>query len=118
MYVSVTRDVEGSGMESIHVDDILFLETSQSRIVVHTKDGVYYVPNTLERWMRAFDSVGQQFEMVDRCSIANLKRVTRLDPVWCRLYFDDGSSEGAKPCNVARRHYRKVAKKIEEMRKA
>ncbi|EXX86021.1 hypothetical protein BG53_14855 [Paenibacillus darwinianus] len=118
MYVSVTRSVEGIGMESIHVDDILFLETSQSRILVHTKDGVYYVPNTLERWMRAFGSIGQQFEMVDRCSIANLNRVRRIDPVWCRLYFDDNPSEGAKPCNVARSHYRKVANKIEEIRKA
>ncbi|MBJ6363329.1 LytTR family DNA-binding domain-containing protein [Paenibacillus sp. GCM10012307] len=116
MYLAVTKEKEGHGLENIHIDDILFLETLQNRILVHTTDSVYYVANTLERWRNAFQTMGRHFELVDRSYIANLSKVKRLDPKWSKLYFHDDPSITGKPCNVARSNYRIIAKKIKDLK--
>ncbi|WP_028561481.1 LytTR family DNA-binding domain-containing protein [Paenibacillus pinihumi] len=116
MYLAVTKEKEGHGLENIHIDEVLFLETLQNRILVHTTDSVYYVANTLERWLNAFQAKGQYFELVDRSYIADLSKVKRLDPTWCRLYFHDDPSVSGKPCNVARSNYRIIAKKIKDLK--
>jgi len=116
LYVAASRDLEGRGLENIRVGDILFLEMVQNRILVHTSDSVYYLPNSLERWLRAFQTAGLTFELVDRPCIANLSNVKRMDPTWYRLYFNEKPQPGEKPCNVARSNYRIIAKKIRELK--
>ncbi|MBD2845720.1 LytTR family transcriptional regulator DNA-binding domain-containing protein [Paenibacillus sp. IB182496] len=114
MYISATRDKEGGGLESIPIERVLFLETSQNRILVHTSDAVYYVANTLERWLHALRSAGQPFEQVDRCCVADLSKVKELDAKWSRIYFSEGPLAGNKPCNVARSNFRMIAKKVNQ----
>jgi DNA-binding LytR/AlgR family response regulator len=115
MFISVTADKEGAGLENIHIDDIMFLETSQNRIMVHTRDSVYYVANTLERWLKALQSTGHHFELVDRSCVADLSKVKRIDSKWGRLFFNEDASSPGKPCNIAMTNFKQIVNKIEKL---
>jgi hypothetical protein len=94
---------------------LIFLETSQNRILVHTRDAVYFVANTLDRWRNALQSAGQSFEMVDRSYLADLSKAARMDDKWSRLVFEDGEHAQIKYWNVALASFHQIAATIESL---
>lgn len=109
--LTVTRTVDGSsGIKSLHVRDIAFLEydRKEDRVLVHTVDDVFYVVGTLKYWTIAFNASGYSFKQVDRNNVVNLDRVTALDPTYKHAYFEEPVSQESKHCTIAWSRYKEV----------
>lgn len=74
--ISVTRDPKGNtGLSALDITEITYMEFEQSlyRIMVHTKDEVFYTVGTLKYWATTLKSSGYNFVLADRNTLINVK---------------------------------------------
>ncbi|NRS20563.1 hypothetical protein HP398_29530 [Brevibacillus sp. HB1.4B] len=58
--------------------------------VLHTRFGMYHWVNTLEGAKRLWRDYG--FVALDSVNVVNLNKIIFVDPVTCKVYFEDGSA--------------------------
>ncbi|WP_019909612.1 LytTR family transcriptional regulator DNA-binding domain-containing protein [Paenibacillus sp. HW567] len=117
--ISVTETADGSaGIITVGLERILFLKCntfeSQS-ILVHTRDGVYYIMGPLRYWVNALNSTGCHFSIVDRGTAVNIDNVERLERTYKVAYFDNMSSQTSISCTIAYHRYRLVEQELTRM---
>ncbi|MHA6530675.1 LytTR family transcriptional regulator DNA-binding domain-containing protein [Paenibacillus sp. BAC0078] len=117
--ISVTETADGSaGIITVDLECILFLKCntfeSQS-ILVHTRDGVYYIMGPLRYWVNALNSTGCHFSIVDRGTAVNIDNVARLERTYKVAYFDDMSCQSSISCTIAYHRYRLVEQELTRM---
>lgn len=113
--ISVTRDVDGdSGIVNLKVADILFLEwnTKYERVIVHTKEEVFFTPGTLKYWAGTLNNSGFKFRIVDRNNAVNVDRIVRLDSVFKKAYFEADVRKNSKCCTMAFKRYKDLEKEF------
>ncbi len=117
--LSVTETADGSaGIISVDFQHIMFLKcnTNESQsILVHTRDGVYYIMGPLRYWVNALNCTGCHFSIVDRGTAVNIDNVARLDRAFKVAYFDDESSQSSLSCTIAYHRYRLVEQELTRM---
>ncbi len=114
--LSVTETPDGSGgIISVELQDIMFLKcnTSESQsILVHTREGVYYIVGPLRYWVSALNSTGCHFSIVNRGAAVNIDNVSRLDRAFKAAYFNLMNGPNALICTIAHHRYRLVEKEL------
>ncbi|OKP91363.1 LytTR family DNA-binding domain-containing protein [Paenibacillus sp. P32E] len=110
--ISVTKNSNGEGLALLGVDRILYLEYYRAinRILVHTKDEVFYTVGTLVYWLELLNRNGHRFVRADRNGIANLSKIKVMDKALYRGYFEDDAS--GKYCPFAESRFKAVSKKV------
>ncbi|ASA23175.1 LytTR family transcriptional regulator DNA-binding domain-containing protein [Paenibacillus donghaensis] len=115
-YLSVTGNADGSaGIITVDFQDILFLKsnTNESQsILVHTRGGIYYIMGLLRYWVKALNSSGCHFSIVDRGTAVNIDNVARLDRGFKVAYFNNPSDPSSQNCTIAYHRYRLVEKEL------
>lgn len=106
IYVTVTEDEDGAGIQQIPVDEILYMQFDNRLFIsVQTEDAQYVTTGALRYWESAFEKAGLNFMRLDRGVLANLNKIQAVDSVFKIAYFGDGkkkctmSSSGFKDLN-------------------
>lgn len=114
--LSATETPDGScGIITVDFQHILFLKcnTNESQsILVHTREGVYYIMGPLRYWVSALNSTGCHFSIVDRGTAVNIDNVARLDRTFKVAYFNGVSDQSALNCTIAYHRYRLVEQEL------
>lgn len=114
--LSVTGTPDGlGGIITVDFQHILFLKcnTNESQsILVHTREGLYYIMGPLRYWVSALNSTGCQFSIVDRGTAVNIDTVARLDRAYKVAYFDGKSGGSSLSCTIAYHRYRHVEREL------
>lgn len=102
--------------ETINVlEDICHIGVENRTITYNTKDSTYYQISTFEEISTILEEHG--FSVVDRGNLINLKKVTKLDTEFSRVFFDEHISNDSKFAPVSATNIKKI-KKYLESRKA
>ncbi|WP_379161839.1 hypothetical protein [Paenibacillus sp. sgz5001063] len=117
--LSVTATADGStGIIAVYFEHILFLKCNSNEsqsILVHTREGVYYIMGPLRYWVNALNSTGCIFSIVDRGTAVNIANVACLDRTFKVAYFDPVSSQNSLSCTIAYHRYRVVEQELTRM---
>ncbi|QSF43654.1 LytTR family transcriptional regulator DNA-binding domain-containing protein [Paenibacillus tianjinensis] len=112
----MTETPDGSsGIISVDFQHILFLKcnTSESQsILVHTREGVYYIMGPLRYWVSALNSTGCHFSIINRGTAVNIDNVSRLDRAFRAAYFNLMNAPKSLTCTIALHRYRFVEKEL------
>lgn len=114
----VTRDKEGeSGIIFLDFSEILKFTVQGGRRLVHTVDGVFYEPDSIDRLQSALQQSGLPFERADRGNLINITRVVEIDEKKALAIFESPEpgvkgkdSTISKPDN-----FKRILKKFREM---
>jgi DNA-binding LytR/AlgR family response regulator len=89
--ISVTEEINGGGLTSISINQILFIEylRSAKRIIVHTESNTYYTVGTLVYWLDLFKLNGYNFIRADRIGVINVDAIQSVDKFFYRAYFSN-----------------------------
>ncbi len=117
--LSVTATPDGSGgIITVDFQHILFLKCNPSEsqsILVHTREGVYYIMGPLRYWVSALNSTGCHFSIVDRGTVVNIDNVARLDRAFKVAHFNVMNGPNSLNCTIAYHRYRLVEKELVRM---
>ena len=100
---------QSSSRNSVDQLDIIRIYTQERKLVIWTRDGAYYVKNTLRELEESLDT--EWFVRISRYEIINLNWVRDFDLTirgTIKVVFEDGSSAWA-----ARRYVRVVEQRLE-----
>jgi DNA-binding LytR/AlgR family response regulator len=97
------------------LDDICHIGLENRTITYHTKDETYYQISTFEEISTLLEQYG--FTTVDRGNLVNLKKITKLDTEYSRVFFDDHITKESKFATVSATHLRRIKKYLEERKK-
>jgi DNA-binding LytR/AlgR family response regulator len=109
--ISVTKEVDGSGLFSVLINQILFIEylRSEKRIIVHTELNTYYTVGTLVYWLDLFKLNGYNFARADRIGVINVDAIQLVDKFFCRAYFS--AERRGKYCPLAEDRIKEIKRK-------
>lgn len=112
MILPVVRDKSGkSGIHLLPVDEILYFESFEKDILVHTDGDVYYMFRDMTMLSNALQTSEERFYRTDRSFIANLSKVTKLDTEkWNKAHF------GKKYCNISKPNVKEVEKRYSDLK--
>lgn len=107
VFLTVTEDEEGTGVQQIPVEDILYMQfDNRNSIAVHTLNSQYVAVGSLRFWEAAFEKAGLNFKRLDRGVLTNLDKVKMVDPVYKIAYFGDGG----KKCTMSSTGFKEFSK--------
>ncbi|MNI49834.1 LytTr DNA-binding domain protein [compost metagenome] len=115
--MSVTRDVKGnSGLSALDIAEITYMEFERSlyRIVVHTKDEVFYTVGTLKYWVTTLKSSGYSFVLADRNTLINVQNIVQLDKTFHVAYFGQNQKGVEQKCFLSEKGYKEVVKDVKD----
>jgi len=108
----VARDEDGkSGLVELDVMEILKFTTDKTRILIHTKNDVYYFPfDSLEKIQNVLQALNLPFVRADRGNLVNIDKVIEIDDKYAKVYFEgDKPGERGKEATVSRpTNYRRI----------
>lgn len=109
--ISVTREIDGSGLTTILINQILFIEYfgSAKRIIVHTETNTFYTIGPLVYWLDLFVLNGYNFARADRIGVINVDAIHSIDKMFSRAYFSTGRQ--GKYCPLAEDRIKEVKRK-------
>ncbi|AIQ52563.1 LytTR family DNA-binding domain-containing protein [Paenibacillus sp. FSL R7-0331] len=113
--ISVTRDPKGNtGLSALDITEITYMEFEQSlyRIMVHTKDEVFYTVGTLKYWATTLKSSGYNFVLADRNTLINVKNIIQLDKTFHVAYFGENRKGIEQKCFLSEKGYKEVVKDV------
>lgn len=113
--MSVTRDAKGdSGLVALEITEITYMEFERSlyRIVIHTKDEVFYTVGTLKYWVTTLKSSGYKFVLADRNTLINVTNITQLDKTFHIAYFGENRKGIEQKCFLSEKGYKEVVKEV------
>jgi DNA-binding LytR/AlgR family response regulator len=113
--ISVTRDVKGnSGLSALDITEITYMEFERNlyRIVVHTKDEVFYTVGTLKYWVTTLTSSGYNFVLADRNTLINVSNIIQLDKTFHVAYFGENLKGIEQKCFLSEKGYKEVVKDV------
>ncbi|WP_342566426.1 LytTR family transcriptional regulator DNA-binding domain-containing protein [Paenibacillus sp. FSL R7-0345] len=113
--MSVTRDAKGnSGLSALEISEITYMEFERSlyRIVLHTKDEVFYTVGTLKYWVTTLKSSGYNFVLADRNTLINVKNIVQLDKTFHVAYFGENRKGVEQKCFLSEKGYKLVVKDV------
>lgn len=87
-------------------------ERSLYRIVVHTKDDVFYTVGTLKYWVTTLKSSGYNFVLADRNTLINVKNIIQLDKTFHVAYFGENRKGIEQKCFLSEKGYKEVVKDV------
>lgn len=107
IYLTVTENEEGKGIQQIKVEDILYMQfDNRLSIAVHTQKNHYVAVGPLRFWEAAFEKAGLNFMRVDRGVLANVDKIKVVDKEFKLAYFDTNIEKGAKSCTMSSSGYK------------
>ncbi|MEK3673488.1 LytTR family DNA-binding domain-containing protein [Paenibacillus sp. FSL R10-2771] len=102
IYLTVTENEEGNGIQQIKVEDILYMQfDNRLSIAVHTEDNQYIAVGPLRFWESAFEKAGLNFLRVDRGVLANVDKIKSIDQDYKLAYFDTIAEKQTKSCTMS-----------------
>ncbi|AGA56697.1 response regulator of the LytR/AlgR family [Thermobacillus composti KWC4] len=108
----VARDEDGkSGLVELDVMEILKFTADKTRILIHTKNDVYYFPfDSLEKIQNVLQALNLPFVRADRGNLVNIDKVIEIDEKYAKVYFEgDKPGELGKEATVSRpTNYRRI----------
>ncbi|MBW4083564.1 LytTR family DNA-binding domain-containing protein [Paenibacillus sp. S150] len=109
IYVTVTESEDGSGIQQIPVDEILYMQFDNRLFIsVQTEDAQYVTTGALRYWESAFEKAGLNFLRLDRGVLANLDNIQAVDSVFKIAYF----GVGKKKCTMSSSGFKELNKKM------
>ncbi len=110
----VTKDPKNIGeLITLDIDDIIFIESGERTVVIHTLDGEYYplLPtlSTFEHHMKKYG-----FDRLDRTNLVNFKKIRKFDEARSLVFFEDQITEKSKYGTVSSSAKKMVMKKFRE----
>jgi DNA-binding LytR/AlgR family response regulator len=107
IYLTVTENEEGKGIQQIKVEDILYMQfDNRLSIAVHTEEKQYVAVGPLRFWEAAFEKAGLNFMRVDRGVLANVDKIKVVDKEFKLAYFDENIEKETKSCTMSSSGYR------------
>lgn len=93
----VSRDEDGkSGLVELDVSEIVKFTTDKTRIVIHTKNDMFYFPfDSLEKIQNVLHTLNLPFVRADRGNLINMDKVVEIDEKYAKAYFE-GDTPGVK----------------------
>lgn len=111
--LTVTEDEQGSGLQPMPVEEILFIQTNlRETVAVHAQEGVFYTVGPLRFWESAFKKAGLNFFRLDRGILANLNKIECVNPDLKLAYFGFPVSINTKRCTISEGRYKQVIKQL------
>lgn len=109
IYLTVTDNEDGAGIQQIPVVDILYMQfDNQLFISVQTESAQYVTVGALRYWESAFKKAGLNFLRLDRGVLANLDKINMVDSVYKIAYFGE---EGKKKCTMSSSGFKEFSNK-------
>lgn len=107
IFLTVTENENGDGMQQISVEDILYMQfDNKMSISVHTELGQYVAVGYLRYWESAFEKAGLNFMRLDRGVLANLDKVKAVDADFKLAYFGYIVERETKRCTMSNSGYK------------
>ncbi|PAF31841.1 hypothetical protein CHI14_09310 [Paenibacillus sp. 7516] len=116
--LSVTNTPDGDkGIRDVHMSSILYMkwDSRLDRVVLHTIEGLFYLPGPLVYWQNAMNSMGFKFLKVDRSTIINSDNIVKVDQIYKEAFFEHNVSRDSVKCEIAHHRYRKFVKELQIM---
>lgn len=112
-YLTVTEDENGTGLQQILINDILYMQFDNPLYIsVHTDAVKYFTVGTLRFWESAFDKAGMNFVRVDRGILINLDKIKAVDATYKLAYFDYPFTDTSKSCTMSYAGYKAISKRL------
>ncbi|KRN83190.1 response regulator [Pediococcus ethanolidurans] len=102
---------QGATEYFLKLDNILFIETADRRLQVHTKDDIYISKNHL---YKLADSLPGSFLQVSKSALVNLYQVNALTKSISNCLISFRNSH--KQIYASRRYYKQLQERLNEMR--
>lgn len=111
IYLTVTKDQHGAGIQQIPVEDILYMQFDNRLLIsVQTEAAQYFTVGNLRFWEAAFEKAGLNFLRLDRGVLVNLDKVQMVDSTYKIAYF--GTHTNSKRCTMSTSGYKAIRGKI------
>jgi DNA-binding LytR/AlgR family response regulator len=106
IYITVTENEEGSGIQQMHVDDILYMQFDNRLLIsVQTEEAKYFTVGNLRFWESAFEKAGLNFMRVDRGVLANVDKIIVVNKDFKLAYFDANIDKVTIKCTMSNSGY-------------
>lgn len=107
IYLTVTENEDGDGMQQISIEDILYMQfDNKMSISVHTELGHYVAVGPLRFWESAFEKAGLNFMRLDRGVLANIEKIRAVDADFKLAYFNLVIERETKRCTMSSSGYK------------
>lgn len=104
----VSRDKDGeTGFFMLDSKDIIKFSSEGSNYLVHTRDEVFYILNTLDKIESAFAAVGLPYARADRGELIDLSTVEKIEDKYEKAVF-----EGGKSATISRTKFKAIKEKF------
>ncbi|WP_150268684.1 LytTR family DNA-binding domain-containing protein [Paenibacillus tepidiphilus] len=113
--ISVSKDPKGTtGLFTLEIAEINYMEFEGSmyRILVHTRDELYYTVGTLKYWLTALSGSGYNFVLADRNTLIHVTNIVQIDKTFNIAYFGENAAGTQPKCFLSEKGYREVSKNI------
>jgi DNA-binding LytR/AlgR family response regulator len=112
IYLTVTEDEHGAGIQQIPVEDILYMQFDNRLLIsVQTDTAQYFTVGNLRFWEAAFEKAGLNFLRLDRGVLANLDKIKMVDSTYKLAYFGSGIAN-SKRCTMSTSGYKAIREKM------
>ncbi|NOU80597.1 hypothetical protein GC101_17170 [Paenibacillus sp. LMG 31459] len=107
MYLTVTEDEQGAGLQQVAIEEILYMQFDNGILIaVYTENGNFFTVGPLRFWEAVFRKANLNFIRLDRGILANLDKIKVVDSDYKIAYFDDFISGATKRCTMSMSGYR------------
>ncbi|MFK0524721.1 hypothetical protein ACINKY_21205 [Paenibacillus illinoisensis] len=112
--LSVTRTPQGGGITDIHITTILKMNRDRlkDRVVITTRDDVFYLPGPLKYWLNVINSRGYKFLYVDRSTAINPANVVSVNEIYKEAFFDHEVTRKSIKCEIAHHRYHEFVSEL------
>ncbi|WP_163854572.1 hypothetical protein [Paenibacillus elgii] len=110
--MALVRDPENPGhLINIFIDECLYYDTVNRKIVYYHQNGKAYISATLlEDHDECPNIYGMGFRRLDNKNFVNIKKVTKVDKTLGEVYFDNVVTSQSRKASIAKIHTRPFLK--------
>ncbi|PYI57076.1 LytTR family transcriptional regulator DNA-binding domain-containing protein [Paenibacillus flagellatus] len=98
------------------LEDVCHIGVENRTITYHTEDETYYQISTFEEMSKILEQYG--YEVADRGSLINMKKITKLDTEFSRVFFDEHITNESRFATVSAANIKKIKKYLESKRES